>query len=240
MTMSKGEKAELTIEPEWAYGKKGNIDAKYPLFIEAKNSAFVCRSWICCSRIYLYHSYGEFLVGTPCSSGQQQFHVAQELWSFLFIMQFECIGIPIQTLLDPARHCVTFSLKKVTVPFLVVPKNIQTPLMDGFSIWNLPPPLTPSPFYYKFHFQLTSFFPLNCLAFKTHLLLEFAMTSLGWVLIVPGTTQLQSMLYSVYNVICGEFYFTNSIFLDVWSIQWAYVLDVSVHQIICLFHLNNC
>ena len=30
--MSKGEKAELTIEPEWAYGKKGNIDAKYPLF----------------------------------------------------------------------------------------------------------------------------------------------------------------------------------------------------------------
>ena len=44
MTMSKGEKAELTIEPEWAYGKKGNIDAKYPLFIEAKNSAFVCRS----------------------------------------------------------------------------------------------------------------------------------------------------------------------------------------------------
>jgi len=31
MTMSKGEKAELIIEPEWAYGKKGNIDAKYPL-----------------------------------------------------------------------------------------------------------------------------------------------------------------------------------------------------------------
>ena len=31
MTMSKGEKAELTIEPEWGYGKKGNIDAKYPL-----------------------------------------------------------------------------------------------------------------------------------------------------------------------------------------------------------------
>lgn len=142
MTMSKGEKAELTIEPEWAYGKKGNIDAKYPLFIEAKNSAFVCRSWICCSRIYLYHSYGEFLVGTPCSSGQQQFHVAQELWSFLFIMQFECVGIPIQTLLDPARHCVTFSLKKVSVPFLVVPKNIQTPLMDDLlgvgvnSSWN--------------------------------------------------------------------------------------------------------
>lgn len=196
MTMSKGEKAELTIEPEWAYGKKGNIDAKYPLFIEAKNSAFVCRSWICCSRIYLYHSYGEFLVGTPCSSGQQQFHVAQELWSFLFIMQFECVGIPIQTLLDPARHCVTFSLKKVSVPFLVVPKNIQTPLMDD--------------------------------------LLGVGVNS-SW-----NHTIAVLMLYSVYNVICGEFYFTNSIFLDVWSIQSAYVLDVSVHQIICLFHLNNC
>ena len=33
MTMSKGEKAELTIEPEWGYGKKGNIDAGYPLII---------------------------------------------------------------------------------------------------------------------------------------------------------------------------------------------------------------
>ena len=31
MTMTKGEKAELTIEPEWGYGKKGNIDAGYPL-----------------------------------------------------------------------------------------------------------------------------------------------------------------------------------------------------------------
>lgn len=30
MTMSKGEKAELTIEPEWGYGKKGNIDANIP------------------------------------------------------------------------------------------------------------------------------------------------------------------------------------------------------------------
>jgi len=38
--MSKGEKAELTIEPEWAYGKKGNIDAKYPLFKETKNCIF--------------------------------------------------------------------------------------------------------------------------------------------------------------------------------------------------------
>lgn len=41
MTMSKGEKAELTIEPEWAYGKKGNIDAKYPFFKETKNCIFV-------------------------------------------------------------------------------------------------------------------------------------------------------------------------------------------------------
>ena len=28
--MSKGEKARLEIEPEWAYGKKGQPDAKYP------------------------------------------------------------------------------------------------------------------------------------------------------------------------------------------------------------------
>ena len=41
MTMSKGEKAELTIEPEWAYGKKGNIDAKYPLFKETKNCVYL-------------------------------------------------------------------------------------------------------------------------------------------------------------------------------------------------------
>ncbi|KAH0620198.1 hypothetical protein JD844_020207 [Phrynosoma platyrhinos] len=30
LTMSKGEKAALEIEPEWAYGKKGQPDAKYP------------------------------------------------------------------------------------------------------------------------------------------------------------------------------------------------------------------
>jgi FKBP-type peptidyl-prolyl cis-trans isomerase 2 len=30
--MSKGEKARLEIEPEWAYGKKGQPDAKYPFF----------------------------------------------------------------------------------------------------------------------------------------------------------------------------------------------------------------
>lgn len=29
--MSKGEKAKLEIEPEWAYGKKGVPDSKYPL-----------------------------------------------------------------------------------------------------------------------------------------------------------------------------------------------------------------
>ncbi|EDM03484.1 FK506 binding protein 3 (predicted), isoform CRA_a [Rattus norvegicus] len=28
--MSKGEKARLEIEPEWAYGKKGQPDAKIP------------------------------------------------------------------------------------------------------------------------------------------------------------------------------------------------------------------
>lgn len=30
LTMSKGEKAKLEIESEWAYGKKGQPDAKYP------------------------------------------------------------------------------------------------------------------------------------------------------------------------------------------------------------------
>ena len=30
LTMSKGEKARLEIEPEWAYGKKGQPDAKIP------------------------------------------------------------------------------------------------------------------------------------------------------------------------------------------------------------------
>lgn len=29
--MSKGETARLEIEPEWAYGKKGLPDSKYPL-----------------------------------------------------------------------------------------------------------------------------------------------------------------------------------------------------------------
>lgn len=33
LTMSKGEKAQLEIEPEWAYGKKGQPDAKYPFTI---------------------------------------------------------------------------------------------------------------------------------------------------------------------------------------------------------------
>lgn len=31
LTMSKGETAKLEIEPEWAYGKKGLPDSKYPL-----------------------------------------------------------------------------------------------------------------------------------------------------------------------------------------------------------------
>lgn len=33
--MSKGEKAQLEIEPEWAYGKKGQPDAKYPSMTSA-------------------------------------------------------------------------------------------------------------------------------------------------------------------------------------------------------------
>ncbi|XP_007434202.1 peptidyl-prolyl cis-trans isomerase FKBP3 isoform X1 [Python bivittatus] len=40
LTMSKGEKANLEIEPEWAYGKKGQPDAKIPpnakLFFEVE------------------------------------------------------------------------------------------------------------------------------------------------------------------------------------------------------------
>ena len=32
LTMSSGEKVELTIEPEWAYGRKGMPDVGYPLF----------------------------------------------------------------------------------------------------------------------------------------------------------------------------------------------------------------
>lgn len=35
LTMSKGETARLEIEPEWAYGKKGLPDSKYP-FIALK------------------------------------------------------------------------------------------------------------------------------------------------------------------------------------------------------------
>lgn len=30
LTMSKGETARLEIDPEWAYGKKGVPDSKYP------------------------------------------------------------------------------------------------------------------------------------------------------------------------------------------------------------------
>lgn len=30
MTMSKGETSRLEIEPEWAYGRKGLPDSKYP------------------------------------------------------------------------------------------------------------------------------------------------------------------------------------------------------------------
>lgn len=31
--MSKGETARLDIEPEWAYGKKGLPDSKYPFIV---------------------------------------------------------------------------------------------------------------------------------------------------------------------------------------------------------------
>lgn len=37
LTMSVGEKAEFTIEPEWAYGKKG-VEGKYPLANNGWNS----------------------------------------------------------------------------------------------------------------------------------------------------------------------------------------------------------
>lgn len=36
--MSKGEKAQLEIEPEWAYGKKGQPDAKYPSLLSCSFS----------------------------------------------------------------------------------------------------------------------------------------------------------------------------------------------------------
>lgn len=32
LTMSKGETARLEIDPEWAYGRKGLPESKYPLF----------------------------------------------------------------------------------------------------------------------------------------------------------------------------------------------------------------
>uniref|UniRef100_A0A8C7WSL5 peptidylprolyl isomerase n=1 Tax=Oryzias sinensis TaxID=183150 RepID=A0A8C7WSL5_9TELE len=35
LTMSKGETARLEIEPEWAYGKKGLPDSKYPFLLDS-------------------------------------------------------------------------------------------------------------------------------------------------------------------------------------------------------------
>lgn len=32
-TMTKGEKAEIVIQPEWAYGKKG-LEGKYPFWVD--------------------------------------------------------------------------------------------------------------------------------------------------------------------------------------------------------------
>lgn len=42
LTMSKGEKAQLEIEPEWGYGKKGQPDAKYPSMALAPQGAWEC------------------------------------------------------------------------------------------------------------------------------------------------------------------------------------------------------
>lgn len=44
LTMSKGEKAQLEIEPEWAYGKKGQPDAKYPS--SAPKCSVTGRCWL--------------------------------------------------------------------------------------------------------------------------------------------------------------------------------------------------
>ena len=51
MTMTKGEKAELTIEPEWGYGKKGNIDAGYPLIKAACTETLIAKCFQCYKRI---------------------------------------------------------------------------------------------------------------------------------------------------------------------------------------------
>lgn len=40
MTMGLEEKAELTIQPEWAYGKKGVPDSKYPFTINQVEQSF--------------------------------------------------------------------------------------------------------------------------------------------------------------------------------------------------------
>ena len=53
MTMTKGEKAELTIEPEWGYGKKGNIDAGYPLIKAACTETLIAK----CFQYYNKKSY---------------------------------------------------------------------------------------------------------------------------------------------------------------------------------------
>ena len=41
LTMTKGEKAELVIEPDWAYGKKGKPDAKYPNLLFTKQASLL-------------------------------------------------------------------------------------------------------------------------------------------------------------------------------------------------------
>ncbi len=55
LTMSKGETARLEIEPEWAYGKKGLPDSKYP-------SLLVCASF----RARHVNMYVCIVVGFSC------------------------------------------------------------------------------------------------------------------------------------------------------------------------------
>lgn len=44
--MSKGETAQLEIEPEWAYGKKGLPDSKYPLAAFCVGHVHCVHEWL--------------------------------------------------------------------------------------------------------------------------------------------------------------------------------------------------
>ena len=80
--MSTGEKAEITIEPEWAYGKKG-IEGKYPFHIAAHKEPN-CTEWkvteernilyyfvIGCSPRFAY--FGFFVIARNSSCGKVMF-----------------------------------------------------------------------------------------------------------------------------------------------------------------------